>query len=91
MTDSPEIRVAVLEAQVLGLREQQKAHAEKTDEKIEKLSRKVEEKTEKLSAKMDVVLEHLNKGRGAFAMALFASGAIGAYLAKIIEIFPGQK
>lgn len=73
MTQSTEERLVRLEVQMDGLREQQKAHSIETRQLIEKLFDEVKE----LNAVM-------NRGKGAFAFAMLASGSIGAAIVKIV-------
>ncbi len=68
-----ETRLAVVEEQIKGLREQQKAHAIETRHMIAGLTEDIKELT-----------EIMNKGRGAFAFALLVSGSLGAMAVKLL-------
>lgn len=68
-----ETRLAVVEEQIKGLREQQKAHAAETKQMFTNLSCELKELT-----------EIMNKGRGAFAAALLISGSLGAMVVKLL-------
>lgn len=72
------IAIAVLQEQVGGLREQQKAHNESTQNRFDKL----EEKIDELTAVM-------NRGKGAYAASLAAAGIIGAGFLKGIDLLAG--
>ncbi len=66
------IKIAVLEEQVKGIREQQSAHAKDTRERFDDVSHKLDE-----------LLAMLNKGKGAYAVLFLLSGAIGAAVIKL--------
>ncbi len=71
-----EIKIAVLEEQIRGLREQQKAHSERTETLFKELFTQNYE-----------IFESLNKGKGAFAFAVIFAGIIGATTVKFIHAF----
>lgn len=66
------VKIAVVEEQIRGIREQQAAHAKDTRERFDDLESKIDE-----------LLAMLNKGRGAYAVLFLLSGAIGAVLIKL--------
>lgn len=70
-----DIKIAVLEEKISGIREQQKAHAEKTDQSFKVVFTKLED-----------VLESMNKGKGVFAASLFFAGVIGGAVSKLMTI-----
>ncbi len=76
MPNTPEgqVRIAVLEAELRGLREQQREHAKETKESIALLTRKIEELT-----------EIMNKGRGAFSFAMLVAAVVGSFITAIIN------
>lgn len=73
MTQPHTTRIAVVEEQIKGLREQQKAHATETKYMFASLSADVKELT-----------AIMNRGRGAFAFAMLVSGAMGAFATQIV-------
>lgn len=75
MSDSDRERIVVLEVELRGLREQQKAHAAETRESLRELDLKV-----------DDIITIMNKGKGAFAFALMAAGAVGGLIAKAMGV-----
>lgn len=66
------IKIAVVEEQVRGLREQQKAHHAETKGDLVSLQQAVYE----LTAVM-------NRGKGAYAASLAIAGAIGAFIMSV--------
>jgi hypothetical protein len=66
------IKIAVLEEQVKGIREQQSAHAKDTRERFDVMD-----------SKLDELLVVLNKGKGAYAVLFLMSGVIGAAVIKL--------
>lgn len=75
MADKPQndVRIAVLEEQIKGLREQQKAHADETRSALNGISHKIE-----------ALSETMNKGKGAFAVSILLAGIIGGAATKAI-------
>jgi len=63
------IRIAVLEEQIHGVREQQKSHHEAAQRRFDS----IEQKLEALTAL-------LNRGRGAYAVAMAVAAGIGVVL-----------
>ncbi len=78
MPNTPEgqVRIAVLESELRGLREQQREHAKETKDSIANLTRKVEELT-----------EIMNKGKGAFSFAMLVAALIGSFITTGINYF----
>lgn len=70
------VKIAVLEEQVKGIREQQYAHAKDTRERFDVMD-----------GKLDELLSMLNKGKGAYAVLFLLSGAIGAAVIKLGTVF----
>lgn len=66
--------IKVVKSELDGVREQQKSHHVTTQESFEKLNGKIDE----LTAVM-------NRGKGAYAFALMAAGAIGGGMMKLIS------
>lgn len=65
------VRIAVIEEQMLGLREQSRAHNESTQRRLETLEKKLDELT-----------AIMNRGRGAYAASMALAATIGAVLMK---------
>ncbi len=65
------IAIAVLQEQIHGIREQQKAHAHETKTDIAALARDVKD-----------LLAVMNRGRGAYAASLMLAGLIGGVVLK---------
>lgn len=78
-TESGRERLIRLEVQLDGLREQHKAHSERT----EKLFTKLFEGVDELKAVM-------NQGKGAYAVSLMVAGAIGGVIVKTMGYFLGK-
>ena len=76
------IKIAVLEEQLSGLREQQKAHNDLTQSRFDKLTQKIDDLT-----------AIMNRGKGAYAASMAFAGAIGAVIMSVIawaaEVFHG--
>lgn len=74
MADTQDIKIAVLEEQIKGLREQHKAHADTTKEMLGKLF-----------DEMDELKSAMNRGKGVFAASLTFAGVIGGVISIIAE------
>lgn len=68
------VRIAVIEEQIGGLRQQQKAHSEAAQRRFDSMEGKIDE----LAAIM-------NRGKGAFAASMALAAAIGAILIQVIN------
>lgn len=66
------IRIAVLEEQIKGIREQQRSHNAVTQRRFDEIERK-----------MDDFLAVINRGRGAYAASLVLAGLIGGFILKL--------
>ncbi len=73
------IRIAVLEEQIRGMREQQKSHNASTQSRFDELDDKV-----------DQLIAVMNRGKGAYAASLALAGVIGAALIKGLWILGGM-
>jgi hypothetical protein len=69
------VRIAVIEEQILGLREQQRAHHETAQRRLESLEKKLDELT-----------AIMNRGRGAYAASMALAAGIGAFLMQAIDL-----
>ncbi len=76
------IKIAVVEEQIRGVREQQAAHAKDTRERFDLTNNKIDN----MDGKIDLLMASLNKGRGAYAMLVIMSGLIGAVVIKLATI-----
>lgn len=69
------LKIAVIEEQINGLREQQRAHNASTQKRFDGMEQKIDE----LSAVM-------NRGRGAYAASMALAAAIGAVLIELVSV-----
>ena len=63
------VRIAVIEEQIQGLRQQQKAHNDSAQRRFDSMERKIDELT-----------AIMNRGKGAYAASMALAAAIGAIL-----------
>jgi len=68
------IKIAVVQEQILGLREQQRAHNDTAQRRFNGLESKIDELT-----------AIMNRGRGAYAASMALSAGIGAVLIQVIH------
>ena len=69
------IKIAVIEEQVMGLREQQRGLYENTQKRFDHME-----------VKLDELTAVMNRGRGAYAASLMLAGAVGATLLKALSL-----
>jgi hypothetical protein len=65
--------IKVVKSELDGVREQQKSHHTSTQESFKDLG-----------VKIDDLTAVMNKGKGAFAVALMAAGTVGALISKVL-------
>ena len=67
------VKIAVLEEQIKGVREQQRAHNDSTQKRFDELN-----------VKLDELTAIMNRGKGAYTASLVLAGAIGATILAVI-------
>lgn len=66
------VRIAVVEEQVKGIREQQRAHNVSAQRRFDAIEEK-----------MDALIAIINRGKGAYAASLLLAGLIGGVVLKL--------
>lgn len=66
------IRIAVMEEQIKGIREQQRSHYEVAQRRFDELEQKA-----------DALIAIVNRGRGAYAASLVLAGLLGGFIIKL--------
>lgn len=69
------LRIAVIDEQIYGLREQQRAHNAATQKRFDGMEHKLDELT-----------AIMNRGKGAYAASMALAAGIGAVVIEIINI-----
>jgi hypothetical protein len=69
------LKIAVIEEQIVGLREQQRLHNAATQKRFDGMEKKIDELT-----------AIMNRGRGAYAASMALAAGIGAILIEVITI-----
>ena len=69
------IKIAVVQEQILGLREQQRMHNDAAQKRFNSLEEKIDELT-----------AILNRGRGAYAASMALAGAIGSAVMECLTL-----
>lgn len=77
MSDDRDIKITVMQAQIEGLREQQKAHKEDITRSLNDLADKVFHSLNGIRDDMKDVYGFINRGRGSIAALLICSSALG--------------
>jgi len=68
------LKIAVIEEQIYGLREQQRAHNESTQKRFDIFE-----------GKMDGLITAMNRGKGAYAASMVFAGIIGAVVLSVLS------
>lgn len=68
------VKIAVIEEQIVGLREQQRAHNANAQTRFDSMERKLDELT-----------AIMNRGKGAYAASMALAAAIGAILIQVMN------
>lgn len=69
------LRIAVIDEQIHGLREQQRMHNEATQKRFDGMERKIDELT-----------AIMNRGKGAYAASMALAAAIGAVIIEVTNV-----
>lgn len=69
------LKIAVIEEQIGGLREQQRAHNAVTQTRFDRTDKKLDELT-----------AVINRGKGAYAASLVIAGIVGGFLIKLLML-----
>lgn len=69
------LKIAVIEEQILGLREQSRVHNETTQKRLDRMEKKLDELT-----------AIMNRGRGAYAASMALAAGIGAFLIQVFDM-----
>lgn len=81
MPEEEKVKIAVLETEVKGLREQHKSQTETLHKRIDKF----EGSLDGIQADIRGIAASMNKGKGAWIVGLMVAGGIGAATLKIIS------
>lgn len=68
------LKIAVIEEQITGLREQSRVHNESTQRRLDRMEKKLDELT-----------AIMNRGRGAYAASMVLAAGIGAVLLQAMD------
>ncbi len=69
------LKIAVIEEQIIGLREQQRMHNQSTQKRFDGMEKKIDELT-----------AIMNRGRGAYAASMALAAGIGAIIIEMVNI-----
>ncbi len=83
-TDDNAIKIAVMQNQIDGLREQHKAHKEEITKSMTDLGDKVFTVIDGIRGDIKDIYEFINKSRGAIAFLFIGSSAFGAVITALL-------
>ncbi len=70
------MKIAVIEEQIIGLREQQRAHNATAQRRFDAMEQKLDELT-----------AIMNRGKGAYAASMALAAGIGAIVIEVLNVF----
>lgn len=81
--DEQDVKIAVLQSEVNGLREQHKAHKEEITKSLENFKEIVSESIQGIRDDIKEIYEFINQSKGYYAAILIASSVIGGAVVAI--------
>jgi hypothetical protein len=80
-----DIKIAVLEREVAGLREQQKAHKEEITKSLTDIGNNFKESVIEIRNDIKYIYEFVNRIKGSFTILILAASALGGIVVAISE------
>lgn len=85
MTESNDIKIAVLEHEVAGLREQHKAHKQEITRSLREIADGFAASLGEIRADIKSIYEFIHQSRGGAAMLLLCSSALGGVVVAVVS------
>jgi hypothetical protein len=85
MADEQDIKIAVMQSQIEGLREQHKAHKEEITRSLTDLADKMFNAINGIRADIKDIYEFINRSRGSIAALLLCSSALGGVVVAVVS------
>lgn len=86
-TNAQEVKIAVLENEIKGLREQHKAHKDDITKSLSDLAYKVFDSINGIRTDIKDIYSFINKSKGGIAALVLAASAIGGAVTAILTHF----
>jgi len=85
MPNEQDIKIAVMQNQIEGLREQHKAHKEEITRSLSDLADKVFESINGIRTDIKDIYEFINRSKGSVAALLLCSSALGGIVVAVVS------
>ncbi len=85
MSDEQDIKIAVMQSQIDGLREQHKSHKEDITRSLTELANKVSESINGIREDIKDIYEFINRSRGGIAALVLVSSALGGVVVAVVS------
>ena len=85
MTDPYEVKIAVLERELEGLREQHKEHKEEIKQVIDKIAGVFYDNLKEMRTDIRNIYEFINRSRGGIAVIMLIGSALGGVVVAVVS------
>ena len=85
MIDDQDIKIAVMQSQIEGLREQHKSHKEEITKSLSELADKVFQSINGIRDDIKDIYEFINRSRGSVATLLLSASALGGVVVAVVS------
>ncbi len=85
MSYDQDIKIAVMQSQIEGLREQHRSHKEEITKSLNHLADKVFQSIEGIRGDIKDIYEFINRSRGSIAALLLCSSALGGVVVAVVS------
>lgn len=85
MPDDQDIKIAVMQTQIEGLREQHKSHKEEITRSLSDLADKVYNSINGIRSDIKDIYEFINRSRGSVAVLLLSASALGGVVVAVVS------
>lgn len=90
VTDNAKVEIAVMQEQIKGIREQQKAHAETTARSFDDQNKKMDSNFALIFSSLEKINTAMSRGNGVFVACLSFAGMIGAAITWAVTYVAGR-
>ncbi len=85
MADEQDIKIAVLEREVQGLREQHRAHKEEITQSLREVAESFHDNLKEIRNDIKNIFEFINRGKGGFAVILLLSSTLSGIVVAVVS------
>lgn len=85
MPDEQDIKIAVMQSQIEGLREQHRAHKEEITRSLSDLADKVFQSINGIRTDIKDIYEFINRSRGSVAALMLCASALGGVVVAVVS------